>query len=101
MEADTPKKMRFRSPNIILACLLAFSTLWLSQTAAAHIHLDNDNIHCELCLSSNTDDITLKSNPSGFPIEWLTTNIVASHVPTPQLTPVAARNSRAPPPLYS
>ncbi|HEB28802.1 MAG TPA: hypothetical protein ENI05_13745 [Porticoccus sp.] len=99
MEADTPKKMRFRSPNIILVCLLAFSTLWLSQTAAAHIHLDNDNIHCELCLSSNTDDTSFDNNPSGFPVELLATDIVVSHFPAPQLTPVAARNSRAPPPL--
>lgn len=99
LEADTPKKMHFRRPNIILVCLLAFSTLWLSQTAAAHIHLDDNNIHCELCLSSSTGETSLENNPSDFPVELLATDIVVSHFPTPQLTPVAARNSRAPPPL--
>ena len=99
MGADTPKKMRFRSPNIILACLLAFTTLWLSQTAAAHIHLDDNNINCELCLSSSTDETSLENNPSDFLIELLSTDIALSHFPAPQLTPVAARNSRAPPSL--
>jgi hypothetical protein len=99
MEADTPKKMRFRTPNIILACLLAVSTLWLSQTMAAHIHLDDNNIHCELCLSSSPGETSLENNPSDFPVELLATDIVASHFTTPQLTPVAPHNSRAPPTL--
>ncbi|MEH6468983.1 MAG: hypothetical protein V7725_05145 [Porticoccus sp.] len=91
--------MHFRSPNIILVCLLAFTTLWLSQTAAAHIHLDDNNISCELCLSSSTDETSLENYSSAFPVEPLATDIVASHFPTPQLTPVSARNSRAPPSL--
>lgn len=64
---------------------------------AAHIHLDDNNIHCELCLSSSTGETSLENNPSDFPVELLTTDIVVSHFPDPQLTPVAARNSRAPP----
>ena len=91
--------MRFRIPHIILACLLALSTLWLGQTAAAHIHLDNDNINCELCLSSNTGETSLESTPSTFLVESSANVIAAANFSVPILTPVAPRNSRAPPAL--
>lgn len=91
--------MRFRSPNIIFVCLLAITTLWLSQTAAAHIHLDNDKVNCQLCLSSGTGDSTLESTVQPLQINVSTTEIVAVKTIHPKLTPVAPRNSRAPPAL--
>ena len=45
--------MRLRSPNILLVCLLAVTTLWLSETAAAHVHLDNHTVSCEILHSAS------------------------------------------------
>ncbi len=91
--------MRLRSPHIILVCLLALTTLWLSETAASHIHLDNDNPSCEICHSANGSDAALESRPAGFDLLPTTTAKLFATFSSPHSYTVAPRNSRAPPSL--
>lgn len=91
--------MRLRSPNFLLVCLLALTTLWLSETAASHIHLDTDNVSCEICHSTNSGNATLNSIPSELrlaPLATVPALIDNAAIPT---STVAHCNSRAPPSL--
>ncbi|MDP1519589.1 hypothetical protein [Porticoccus litoralis] len=91
--------MQFRTPNIVIACLLALTTLWMGELAAAHIHVDSDNVSCEICHSSHNNSATLQSYAATFPaIHPVTTKHVAA---TPPLAShnAAPENSRAPPSL--
>lgn len=91
--------MRLRSPSIFLVCLLALTTLWVSEAAASHIHLDNDNLSCDICHSSGNGGIALESK--GFSSELLPTSApLFPALETRKLgTSAAPRNSRAPPSL--
>ncbi|TNF08872.1 MAG: hypothetical protein EP323_00940 [Gammaproteobacteria bacterium] len=91
--------MQLRTPNIVIACLLALTTLWVSEVAAAHIHLDNDNVSCEICHSSHNNDAALQSNPLTFPA---TIPVAAEHTAASAAIhsySAAPENSRAPPSL--
>jgi len=91
--------MRLRSPSIFLVCLLAFTTLWLSETVASHIHLDSENLGCEAFHHANGTDVALHSGTSSFELAPVATfSIVATGI-APYTRPVAPRNSRAPPSL--
>lgn len=89
--------MRLRSPNIVLVCLLAVTTLWLSETAAAHVHLDNHTVSCELLHSANGGLGTLQSQSQDFLLQRVSAGTTAAPVLTHRLQPSAPRNSRAPP----
>lgn len=89
--------MRLRSPNILLVCLLAVTTLWLSETAAAHVHLDNHTVSCEILHSASGGLATLQSQSPDFLLQLVNVGIVAAPVSTHPLQSSAPRNSRAPP----
>ncbi|WP_461482469.1 hypothetical protein [Porticoccus sp.] len=89
--------MRLRSPNILLVCLLALTTLWLSETAASHIHLDNDRVGCEICHSANGDDAALESRPAAIDLLPVAAVSLFTLVAAPVRNTAAPRNSRAPP----
>lgn len=83
--------------RIALVCLLLFTTLWLSTATAAHIHLHEHPLHCDSCLSSGSDAVTLETQLLTLNIEITTTERVVYNYVKPQLIPVTSRKSRAPP----
>jgi|GEM_PF-435417 len=85
--------------SLLLVCLLTLATLWLSSATAAHIHLDDHNVQCELCLTPNGSEASLENNPPHLKIISTETSISADLLTAPTLVPVAPRNSRAPPSL--
>ncbi|MDX2463617.1 MAG: hypothetical protein QNK31_03820 [Porticoccus sp.] len=93
--APIAKSSLFR--NIALVCLLSFATLWLNTATAAHIHLHEHAVHCDMCLSSSSGGATLETRPPTLKIEKITSEHVVFNYDKPQLVPVAPRKSRAPP----
>tara|TARA_R110001592_G_scaffold363170_1_gene680920 strand:- start:19413 stop:19712 length:300 start_codon:yes stop_codon:yes gene_type:complete len=99
--------MNFRSTHIsnrpltslLLVGLLTLSTLWLSSATAAHIHLDNNDIQCELCLNPNNRKASLETNPTDFVFTSTRIHVVVACFSAPQRPLVAPYNSRAPPSL--
>ena len=89
--------MRMRSPNIVIVCLLAITTLWLSETAAAHVHLDNHTVSCEILHSACGGLATLQSQSPDFLLQRANAGISAAPASIHRLQPSAPRNSRAPP----
>jgi len=85
--------------SLLLVCLLTLATLWLSSATAAHIHLDDHNVQCELCLTPNSGEASLENNPPHLNIISTGTSISVELLTSPILVPVAPRNSRAPPSL--
>ncbi|TNE82706.1 MAG: hypothetical protein EP334_01260 [Gammaproteobacteria bacterium] len=91
--------MQLRTPNIVIVCLLALATLWMSEFAAAHVHLDSDNVSCEICHSSHNNNAALQSHPLAFlAIHLVATKHVATATPLVSHS-AAPENSRAPPSL--
>ena len=101
----TPEIMGFRSTSsinrpltsLLLVGLLTLSTLWLGSATAAHIHLDTNDIQCELCLTPNSSEASLENNSTRLLLISTPTSIVVTPFSAPQLRPVAPCNSRAPP----
>ncbi len=91
--------MQLRTPNIVIACLLALTTLWMGELAAAHIHVDNDSVSCEICHSSHNNSAALQSHTPTFPTLTPVTTQHAATVTAIASHSAAPENSRAPPSL--
>lgn len=83
--------------NIALVCLLSFATLWLGTTTAAHIHLEEHPLHCDICLSSSSGDGIPSVDIPTLSVEVISSVATVFSDNKPQLIPAAPLNSRAPP----